>query len=288
MRRAFDLTFNTARGDFRLAVSMEKSFDERISFKTGYKGQPVKWIKVSTKDPTLEKVTSRKEISHVVAPDELESLWPTGEETEEGLPEFAVIDKKTLKNAFPSGPEMRVLQTVPLSAVPFHSVEGSHYFLSVKKTKKGKTRISNPEDVALYNLVYRGLKTNSEAFIVTYNAMNNIKHAVVYAQGKGLRLSNLIGSNLQRARKEKEDVSGDVDLKMYDRLVKGVRSDKMEEHVDPYGQRLEELVQATLKGEQIVHKDKPKLACIARLSALADDSDDEEGSKKKKKKMGSK
>lgn len=291
MRRAFDLTFNTPRGDFRVGVNIEKSFTDRISFKTGYQGQPVKWIKVTTKEPDLERVTSRKEISHVVQADELESLWPSGEFTEDGEPEYVVVDKSSLKMMFPSGPEMRVLKTVPLSAVPFHTLEGSHYFLNVKKSKKGKTRVSNPEDEAMYNLVYQGLLHRSEALIVTYNAMNTNKHAVVYANKGGLRLANLIGSNYQKSRKEKQTLNSDIKIKLYDNLVGPSRQEKLGEYKDDYGEKLEELAQAAMRGETISHKEKPKLGCFARLSALDDsesdeeDSDEEESDKTKKRQI---
>jgi len=290
MRRAFQLTFNTSRGGFRLGVNIDKSFSDRISFKTGYNRQPVKWIKVTTKDPQLEHVTSRSEIAHVVRADELESLWPTGEQTEDGLPEYVVVEKNNLKNMFQSHPEMLVLKTVPLASIPFHHLEGSHYFVNISKAKKGKVRVSNPEDEALYNLIYQGLLASSEALVVSYNAMNSNKHAIIYADRstRGLRMSNLLGSNYQRERKEKQAISGKVSLKMFDRLVGSSRSDEMADYKDDYGEKLEELAQAALRGEVVQKKDKPQPVCFSRLSALEDSDDEEEVVVKKPKKSSSK
>ncbi len=277
MRRAFDLSFTTPRGNFHLPVEIEKSFNERVFFKTGYNCQPAKWLKVTVKDPDLEKVTSPDEIEHVIQANELESLAITGEEDEFGRPVYVVIDKSGLKNMFPSTPEMRVLKTVPTACVSFDTIEGHHYFLNVRKQKKGKIRKSNPEDEALYNLIFLGLRGRSEVLLVHYNAMNTNKYAVVYSGVGGLRMSNLIGSNYQKERKEKQAVGTKIRAKLYDRLVQSIRDVKLGEYKDDYGEKLQELADSAIRGEVYVKNKEPKKipACLARLSALEDNDEDE-------------
>lgn len=275
MRRTFELTFNTKRGTFRVGVDIQKSFAERISFKTGYNLQPAKWLKVTVKDPDLEKVTTPDEIDHIIQASELESLWPSGEEDEYGRPIYVRVDKTNLKNMFPSNPEMAVLKTVPVSSVPFSEIEGSHYFLNVRKIKKGKTRVLSPEDEALYNLVYQGLRVRKEVLLVHYNAMNTNKYGIVYAAPGGLRLSNLIGSNYQKQRAEKQPIETKVKGKMYDRLIGETRDVVLGEYKDDYGEKLEELAAAAVSGEKIVAAAKPKPVCLTRLAALDEDSEEE-------------
>lgn len=279
MRRSFDLTFSTKRGDFRISVAIEKSHTERMSFKTGYNGQPVKWIKVAPKDPNVARITSRKQIAHVCQASELQSLYPTGNEDSDGNPEYVVIDKTNLKNMFPSRAEMRVLRTVPASCVPLHYMTGTHYFLNVRMTKKNKKRTANPDDVAMYDMIHTGLLTNNEILVVQYTAMNTNKYAVIYPDHCGLRMSNLIASDYQKHRKEKQKLNQQAGKnKLYNRLVKGSRRKRMNvgDIQDDYGQKLEELVEAVINGQVIESKIEPKVAAFSRLAALEEDTESDD------------
>lgn len=277
MRRTFDLTFPTERGDFRISINITKSFGERLSCKTGYRGQPVKWIKCTTKDPELEKITSCKEIDHIVQASELESLYPT--EDERGNPDYVVIDKSMLKNMFPSTPEMKVLRTVPSSCVPLHYMSGTHYFVDVKKSKKGKVQVANPEDVAMYDMVHNGLTENNEVLLVRYTAMNTNKYAIIFPDQCGLRMSNLIASNYQKERHETQLLGQNDKPRLYERLVEETRHKrlKVENFKDDYGEKLQEIVDATLNGKDIKCKNETKVTAFARLA------DFDEPSRKKKK-----
>ena len=86
MRKHFRLNFETKKGSFSLQLTIVKSFGERVHLKQGYNNQPVRWIKVTLKDPDLKKITSRKDIDHIVQANELEHIYPTGEEDDEGNP----------------------------------------------------------------------------------------------------------------------------------------------------------------------------------------------------------
>lgn len=290
MRRSFELVFDTNRGSFRTRVMLNKSYDERISFKTGYEGQPVKWIKVVTKDPELVKVTSRKEIKQIVQQDELESLFPTGEE-KNGRPEYVVVDKAAVKNLYPSSDLMAVLRVVPLHRVEWRHFSDAHYFLNVGKTKHqgSKKQVTNPEDEAMYGLIRYGLEQNSEALLVKYNAMNNCKYGLVYAGPDGLYLTNLIGTNLQRPRdviqpKPSRDPSA---AEMYNRLVRGLRAEEVGPANDDYADKLQELADAAVRGETVQPVIEKRPACFARLAALAEPDEDEKEPPKKKKSRAS-
>jgi hypothetical protein len=264
------------RGDFRVAVAIEKSFTERVSLKTGYNGQPLKWIKVTPKDPELDKVTKRKHIAHIVQASEIQSIWPTGEDNEDGTPEYVVIDKASIKNMFAPTSEMRVLQTLPRSSIPFHCTTQNHYFLNVKKTKKNKVRRANPEDEALYALIHAGLLESGEVLLVKYTAMNTEKFAIVYAEIDGLRMTNLIATNYQKNRSDRQRL-GSTKAALFKRLTKKTRAEEVDHTVlrDGYGERLEELIDAAVRGERLEAKVVPKLDCIRRLADLEEDSEDE-------------
>lgn len=282
MQRAFELTFRIKKGDFRLGITLEKSFEQRLSFKRGYNGQPVKQIQVVPTDSSVEKIVEKKQISRVVQYSDLQSLWPTGDTDENGSSTFVVIDKASLKNAFPSSPEMLVSQIVSRSAIPIQKLEGSHYFVCVKMTKKGKDRVANPDDVALYNILWHGLSFNGEAMVVSYVAMNNNKGAILYATEEDgqrvLRLANMIGDNHQKRVKEKQKITAKFDkqdIKRYEKLISTLRVDDFTPtYNDDYADKLEEVVQASLRGEVVKPLTQKKRSTSSRLSAL--DSEDEE------------
>lgn len=287
MRKHFRLNFETKKGSFSLQLTIVKSFGERVHLKQGYNNQPVRWIKVTLKDPGLKKITSRKDIDHIVQADELEHIYPTGEEDDEGNPTYVKIDKESLKDAFPSSDEMTVLKTVKLSSIPFNYMQDAHYFLNVK-LEKGKEKKPNKDDVKLYSLVYEGLKANEEALVVKYNSMNTIKYGIIYANqlkaGKdGLMLSNIIPTNFQKKREDEQKIV-DVKLKAFDVLVGNTRKESSGKagsvssgrwkFEDEYGLLLEELIKATLRGEK-VEKKKVKPKSYSKLDSLFDDEEDD-------------
>lgn len=266
MRKNFELTFKTDKDTFSLNVSIVKSFGERISLKTGYDGQPVRWVKATLKDPSLKKVTCRKELDKIVQQDELEYLYPSGEEDDEGNPIFVKIDKNSLKDSFPSTSEMNVVKTIKSSLIPFYYLDDAHYFLNVKTTKK----VAKEDDKELYSLIFSGLKDRKEALLVRYHSMNTIKHGIVYTSSSGLMLSNIIPTNYQRERDDEQKLKTKRDLKFYDRLVESTRSDEIGKFEDKYGKLLEKLIQATIRGDKIEKKNfTPKL--LSKLSNLFSD-----------------
>jgi non-homologous end joining protein Ku len=281
MRSAYELIFRTVKGEIRVNVEIRKSTDERMSFRTGYVASEgdepkcVKYIKVVPKNPDQEKITSKKDIDVICEQSDLVSMYPTGEDNDDGSPAHVVIDKTRLKHAFPSSPDMRVIKVVPWHAIKPHQMTDSHYFVDVRRVKKNKTRVSNPDDDMAYCLFYKGLRRNSEMAIVKYTAMNNNKYAVVYADDDGLRMVNLVGSNYQRERCAEQPIKGKFVERMYEKLVETMRSDDVDcDFEDDYQKRLEKLVKYALKGE--TYKAKVRMPCIsAKLSALLD-SDDEE------------
>lgn len=287
MSRNFDLTFTTDRGDFRIPISMEKSFTERVSLKVGYAGKPVKFIKVVPKDDAPEKITSRKHIAHVCDASELQSIYPTGEQNSDGEDEYVVVDKQSLKNMFPSSKEMRVIRTVPSSSIPFHYLCGQHYALNVRQEKKGKTRVANPEDEALYALVHGGLSTNNEVFVVRYCAQNNNKYAVIFADVCGLRMSNLIASDYQKKRTASQKLGADCAFnpKSYSRLVRTTHQHRLkaDDFTDDYNERLEKLIESAIAGEVYKPKKSKIPVHFSRLAVLDADSDSEEEIVQKKK-----
>lgn len=279
MRRTFKLTFPTKRGNFAISVEITKSFTERISFRTGYreseddKPQLVKYIKVVPKDPNLKTISSRKHIAHVCTANELLSLYPTGEEDSDGEDEYVIVDKTSLKNLFPGSDVMEVIRTVPAEKVPFNYLTNKHYFLNVKKVK----RKADPEDIAMYKLVYEGLKYNNDVLIVRYTSMNTNKHAVIYSSRSGLHMTNIIASNYQKTRVEKQELDDQVNLSLYKRLVKSTKQTlNLREINDDYALKLEELVHATLTGEKIEPKKEEKYKCFAKLATLENDSDSDD------------
>lgn len=278
MRKHFRLSFETKKGSFSLQLTIVKSFGERVHLKQGYNGQPVRWIKVTLKDPDVKKITSRKEIDHIVQCDELQHIYPSGEEDDEGNPKYVVIDKESLKDSFPSSDEMTVCQTVKLSSIPFNYLDDAHYFLNVKvEKKKDKKAKKDSDDVKLYSLVYLGLKENNEALLVRYNSMNTIKHGIVYAGKDGLMLSNIIPTNYQKKREDEQKIKEIASLKAYDVLVSATRDkDKKKwKFEDEYGLLLEKLIKATLNGEKI-EKKKVKPKSFSKLDSLFDEDEDEE------------
>lgn len=287
MRKHFRLNFETKKGSFSLQLTIVKSFGERVHLKQGYNNQPVRWIKVTLKDPGLKKITSRKDIDRIVQANELEHIYPTGEEDDEGNPTYVKIDKESLKDAFPSSDEMTVLKTVKLSSIPLYYMQDAHYFLNVRLEKGGKEKKPNKDDVKLYSLVYEGLKANEEALLVKYNSMNTIKYGVIYAGKKGLMLSNIIPTNFQKKREDEQKIV-DVKLKAFDVLVGNTRKESSGsvssansgsgkwKFEDEYGLLLEELIKATLRGEK-VEKKKVKPKSYSKLDSLFDDEEDEDG-----------
>ena len=300
MRKHFRLNFETKKGSFSLQLTIVKSFGERVHLKQGYNNQPVRWIKVTLKDPDLKKITSRKDIDHIVQANELEHIYPTGEEDDEGNPTYVKIDKESLKDAFPSSDEMTVLKTVKLSSIPLYYMQDAHYFLNVRLEKGGKEKKPNKDDIRLYSLVYEGLKANEEALLVKYNSMNTIKYGVIYTGKKGLMLSNIIPTNFQKKREDEQKIV-DVKLKAFDVLVGNTRnkesgsvssansgsvSSAKWKFEDEYGLLLEELIKATLRGEK-VEKKKVKPKSYSKLDSLFDDEEEEEEDRPKRKQSSS-
>lgn len=278
MSRNFVLTFAHAKGVFSFPISLEKSYTGRPSLKTGYKSgdayQLVRYIKVVPKNPD-KKIMNVKDIGHICSSDELVHLHPSEDDKEEYLP----IDKSSLKNLFPSDPEMRVLYSLKKNFVPFNYIGDKHYFVHLNGHKNGKKKSIDSDDQVLHDVICNGLEKNDEVLIVTYVMSNTQNFGIIYSDGEGLRMSSLIASNFQ---KERSDTKSDVKIvkkqqKIYEKLVGETRKKSLNKKkiIDDYAKKLEELIQDTISGKPQTKKKVIKRT-YSKLDALDSDNEEEE------------
>jgi len=251
----FTITIPTRVGDrtqlSSFTVKTEKSFTERMALKQGYDGQPLRYVKVQPKADAPKQISSRKHIRKIITPDEVQSLYPTGETDSDGQFVYVVVPKKSLKDRFGRDKTMNIVRVIPKSKVDFRYFDGKHSALNLYTASKQKV---NQTEQQLYQLVHFGLQENDEVLLVRYTANNNEHHAVVYADDDGLRMSVMIPSDRQKSRTQVQKVGSDRPVQ-YNRAYKKLLGDlyspdlRPEDFKDPYGEALQSIVDAALKGE---------------------------------------
>lgn len=254
MSRTYDIIITNSKGDFRLPISLETMIGQKLHFSIGYKGKPIRMIRVSPK-ADVAVIHSVADIDCIVPYDQTESLLAQ----DDG---YVVIKKSALKNIYPNNPDMAVKERVKMSSISPSDYEGSHYFINLRPQTKGKKAVLSEDDITLYNVIWKNLQSRSEGLVVIYNQCNHQKRGLLWADGDGLRMSVLICSNYRNKHSEQKSVDVENGEKLYDRLLKKYEVGVLSIFVDSYRTKIMELIEKGVIDQPVQ---------LGKLSQLDDD-----------------
>lgn len=267
MRFVYTLQIINDNGTFTIPIRLQKSTDEKQSFKMGCDWNdeihPVQFIKVVAKEKGV-RITSRSEIAHICSQDELVSLYHDDESDKD-----VIIDKKSIAKAVPDDGIMKVVKVVPRSAIPLQCIGDHHYFVDLCAPRKKKNTALEKQ---LYSLFYQGMVRNQQVALVKYNGNGTINHGIIYPDKEGLRIFKIVPSTYLRKRKEEQPIEEfDYNEKVYDALVGGLIGTKVKhaDYPDVYAERLQQVIKAAIEGQEYEpEKEEEAKPIVTDLSIL--------------------
>lgn len=229
-------------GILPLLIALGKATENKIGFKLGYEGQPIKTVRVVSR---AEKPRSVEEIERVVQYSELKSLYDAGDK-------FIEIDKSIIKKATGQSSDiMKILRVIPQKHLPLNYLSGQHYYIDIQKNKQKAI----PEDAkAIYTMLYEYLKSNKFVLITSYVTRGNEKTAVIYPSSDKMRMVNIIPTNLQRVNEA--NYLTNVDANHNELFLKLISANERkeiddEELIDNSHEKTVEIINKILAGEKI-------------------------------------
>ena len=256
-------------GILPLLIGLAKSFETKIGFKQGFEGKPLKTIRVVS---DAESPRIPKEIKKIVQYEEIEKLYDAGDRY---VPISNDIIKKATKQ---SSDIMEIMRIIPANAFPMHILDGSHYYVEIQKNKQKKI----PDDAkVVYTMLYNYLKDNVKVMLVNYTTRGSTKSAVVFPSDTGLRLANIIPTNLQRAHEGNYLFDGEITpqhMAMFNTLVANYEQIEIdhEQMIDTSYEDTVATIEKILAGEEIPDEEvkvatpQPKMGLLDLLAKASE------------------
>lgn len=235
--------------------SLQKTQNEKTRFVTGIVQddtvRPVRMGKFLTKDDVKPNKTT--DIETMIAWNAPESFYKYLDE-ESGESKLLKISKELLAHIqFLSDEIYEILDEIQLSGIRSTSYNGKHYFLKVRREKRGSSYQLNPDDLKMYNLIYIGLLERKTGLLIRYTSYGRQAYAIMQADENGLFLSGLIHDTYQREREVKDVKSLSAEDITRSRKLFGKFETKpsLPVLIDEYEQRLNELIKKLKTGEHV-------------------------------------
>jgi hypothetical protein len=247
--------------NFECKICLEKSFNEpKHSISTCYKDKPIKYVKVIAKRTDIQ---TKHDIDEIVPNSEIQHMVCENDN-------IIILDEehlKSIKQQFAKNTDMNLLQCISREKISFHMIEGSHYFVTLKRPKKSPI---TSDDIAIYSVIHKYLAESGTCLVVSYCFSNCLKYGIIYTDAiKGLMFSNLIYSENQRNRNDNVKLKNiNFSQSKFTKLFGNIESEIIETP-DEYENLLLELISATRQNKPFRIKKKNSLETFL-------DSDDDE------------